>query len=133
MQPLQEQCARDTLAGAEDGSLNFPAIVARLMAAGFESYAVDYRRSVAIYYLPDGGSIVVPMAYGGPAVAPLFDTAAVQAAIRDAQQEAPGYSYAGFCIRVMAAGCTGYFVSFTGRRVVYMGRTGDLHVEHFPA
>jgi len=33
---------------------------------------------------------------------------------------------------VVAAGCTGYLVSFPGQRAVYFGRTGETHVEHFP-
>lgn len=38
----------------------------------------------------------------------------------------------GFCRKVAAAGCAGYVVSFPGRRAVYMGRTGETHVETFP-
>jgi len=44
----------------------------------------------------------------------------------------PGYTYAGFSAKVMAAGCAGYIVSFSGRRAVYLGRTAEIHVEHFP-
>ncbi len=32
----------------------------------------------------------------------------------------------------MAAGCVGYFVQITGRRVIYFGRSGESHVEQFP-
>ena len=31
-----------------------------------------------------------------------------------------------------AAGCAGYIVSFLGRRVLYIGRTAETHVELFP-
>jgi uncharacterized protein YbcV (DUF1398 family) len=75
---------------------------------------------------------VLPAHRGEVAIAGALDIAAVQAAIREAQQLVPGYTYAGFCAKVMAAGCVGYFVSFTGRRAVYFGRTAELHVEHFP-
>jgi hypothetical protein len=61
-----------------------------------------------------------------------FDTAGIQAAIREAQQLVPGYTYEGFCRKVMAAGCAGYMVSFNGRRAVYHGRAAEMHVEHFP-
>ncbi|MEI9891097.1 MAG: hypothetical protein WDN45_11510 [Caulobacteraceae bacterium] len=67
----------------------------------------------------------------GP-VAAAFDAAPIQGAIREAQQLAPGYTYMGFCRKVAAAGCAGYVVSFPGRRAVYMGRTGETHVETFP-
>jgi uncharacterized protein YbcV (DUF1398 family) len=52
--------------------------------------------------------------------------------VREAQDNAPGYTYAGFCAKVEAAGCAGYMVSFLGKRVVYFGRTAQTHVEHFP-
>ena len=48
------------------------------------------------------------------------------------KQLVPGYTDAGFCAKVMAAGCAGYIVSFSGRRAVYFGRTAETHVEYFP-
>jgi hypothetical protein len=65
-------------------------------------------------------------------VASAFHPAGVQAAIREAQQMVPGYSYAGFCEKVASAGCAGYIVSFLGRRAVYFGRTAETLVERFP-
>jgi uncharacterized protein YbcV (DUF1398 family) len=44
----------------------------------------------------------------------------------------PGYTYLGFCKKAALAGCAGYVVSFSGRRVLYIGRTAETHVEHFP-
>ncbi|MEQ8934722.1 MAG: hypothetical protein RIE56_02890, partial [Amphiplicatus sp.] len=58
--------------------------------------------------------------------------ARMQAAIREAQQQAPGYTYKGFCKKAADAGCAGYVVSFSGRRALYFGRTAETHVEHFP-
>ena len=34
--------AQSCLDGAENNTMNFPAIVGTLMQAGFESYAIDY-------------------------------------------------------------------------------------------
>jgi uncharacterized protein YbcV (DUF1398 family) len=124
--------ARTCLEGAETNTMTFPQIVGRLMQEGFESYAIDFRRASATYYLPDGDSIVLPTHRGEVPIAGALDIAAFQAAIREAQQLVPGYTYAGFCAKVMAAGCAGYIVSFNGRRVVYFGRTAETHVEHFP-
>lgn len=119
--------------GAESGSMDFPQIVMTLIDAGFESYCVDYRRSTATYYMSDGESVELPApALRGP-VAKTFDADAIQAAIREAQTNAPGYSYLGFCEKVRAAGCASYTVSFLGRRAVYSGRSAEAHVEHFPA
>jgi uncharacterized protein YbcV (DUF1398 family) len=130
--PAQNEIAEACLRGAESNTMTFPEIVQTLMQAGFESYSIDFRRARAIYYLRDGQSVEHPTHESG-SVAENFDAAAVREAIREAQKLVPGYSYNGFCKKVMQAGCAGYFVSFTGRRVVYMGRTADTHVEYFPS
>ena len=52
--------------------------------------------------------------------------------VRWAQANPPGYSYEAFSRNVMACGCAGYLVSFSGRRVLYFGRSGETHTEHFP-
>lgn len=133
MTEQQHETARTCLAAAETGSMDFPAIVGALIAAGFESYAIDFRRAAATYHLPDGTSIELPAHRVTGAIAAAFDTASLQAAIRDAQQKVPGYTYAGFCEQAVAAGCASYIVSFPGRRALYIGRTAEVHVEHFPA
>ena len=124
--------AQTCLEGAETDTMTFPRIVDTLMREGFESYAIDFRRATATYYLPDGDSIVLPAHRGEVPIPDALDIAAVRAAIAEAQQLVRGYTYAGFCAKVMAAGCAGYIVSFTGRRAVYFGRTAETHVEHFP-
>lgn len=125
---LAERC----MAAAYDGTMSFPAIVRTLAEAGFEGYTVDFRRRAATYYRADGGVAEVPSHDAGP-IALALDGARVGAAVRAAQTQAPGYTYAGFCREVAEAGCAGYTVSFLGRRVVYFGRTGDTVVEHFPS
>jgi uncharacterized protein YbcV (DUF1398 family) len=132
MDTRQARIAETCLRGAEGGSMTFPEVVGALAETGFESYAIDFRRATATYYLPDGDSLVLPAHRVEVPVAPGFDAAAIQAAIREAQQLVPGYTYAGFCRTVMAAGCAGYVVSFIGRRAVYLGRTAETHVEHLP-
>jgi uncharacterized protein YbcV (DUF1398 family) len=124
--------AQRCLEGAETNTMTFPQIVGTLMQEGFESYAIDFRRASATYYLPDGDSVVLPTHRGAAPIAAALDIAAVQVAIREAQQLVPGYTYAGFCAKVVAAGCAGYIVSFLGRRAVYFGRAAETHVEHFP-
>ncbi len=125
---VAERC----LSAAEDATLTFPEIVGTLIGAGFEGYTVDYRRNVSTYYLPDGDSVTLDMpAHGGP-VAAGFDAEGVAACVREAQANAPGYTYAGFCRKVTARGCAGYMVSFPGARVLYFGRTAETHLELFP-
>jgi len=127
----QRATAKACLEGAETGAMTFPEIVGALMRAGFESYAIDFRRASAVYYLPDGDSVELAT-HRTETVAAAFDAEAIRAAIHEAQQLAPGYTYAGFCHKVAAAGCAGYIVSFSGRRALYFGRTAETHVEHFP-
>lgn len=110
----------------------FPQIVRTLMEAGFESYAIDFRRATATYYLPNGESVELQAHQVDASIAPAFDTVRMQAVIREAQQQVPGYTYRGFCENAALAGCAGYIVSFSGRRAVYFGRTAETHVEHFP-
>jgi uncharacterized protein YbcV (DUF1398 family) len=72
----------------------------------------------------------MPLSAGS--VAKTFDPDEVEALVRWAQSNGLDYSYPAFCKHVKAAGCSGYIVSFLGRRVVYYGRTAETHVELFP-
>lgn len=125
---IVETCLR----AAHDGSLSFPEIVGRLIAAGFEGYMVDYRRNCQTCYRPDGDSVTMDMQPPAGTIAAAFDTAAIERLVRWAQANPADYSYAAFCEKAKGAGCVGYLVSFLGRRVVYFGRTAETHVEHFP-
>lgn len=124
--------AKNSLLAAHDGSLSFPEIMGRLIEGGFEGYLIDYRRQAAIYYLPDGDSVMLEMPASAGAVAEVFDQAGVAAQVKWAQANPPDYAYAAFCAHVKALGCAGYLVSFLGRRIVYFGRSAETHVEHFP-
>ena len=128
MQAVALQC----LQGAEQDSMKFPEIVATLMKAGFEGYQVDLRRATAIYFAADGSSVELKTLNVDGSVMQEFDASAVRAAIKEAQQQVPGYTYKGFCQKMARAGCAGYIVSFTGRRALYFGRTAETHTEHFP-
>ena len=124
--------AETCLKGAHDASLSFPESIGKLVDAGFEGYAVDYRRNVQIFYLPDGDSVELAMPHAAGPVAAVFDSAGVEALVRWAQANGADYSYVAFCDKVTEVGCAGYLVSFPGHRVVYYGRTAETHVELFP-
>jgi uncharacterized protein YbcV (DUF1398 family) len=124
--------AQTCLDAAHDGSLSFPEIIGTLLDAGFEGYAVDYRRNSQTFYLPEGDPIDLAVPPSAGAIAAAFDGARVAALVRWAQANGTDYRYVGFCEQVKAAGCAGYLVSFSGRRVVYYGRTAETHVELFP-
>ena len=132
MDAERSSIAETCLHAAHDGSLSFPEIVGRLIAAGFEGYTVDYRRNSQTFYLPDGDSVMLDMQPSAGTVAAAFDAAEVERLVRWAQANPADYSYVAFSEKAKAAGCAGYLVSFLGRRVVYFGRTAETHVEQFP-
>lgn len=121
------QAARASL----DGTLSFPEIVSRLLAAGVEYYHVDYVGRRTTFYSATGAMVVTSLDFEGlPSVAADFDSVALQANIRDSQQQ--GQKFRGFTHRAMAAGTQGYFAFLRGKRVIYFGRQGDQHTEWFP-
>jgi uncharacterized protein YbcV (DUF1398 family) len=124
--------ARATLEGSESGAMTFPQSLRLLMEAGFDGYAVDFRRSTRTYYMPNGETLELKTDPTPTPVAESFDAAVVKEAIREAQALVPGYTYKGFCAKVARAGCAGYAVSLLGQRVLYYGRTGETHTEYFP-
>jgi len=124
--------AQRCLEGAHAGTIDFPSIVGTLIEAGFDGYFVDYRRNTTSYYRPDGDSVVLDNPGAAGPVAEAFDPAGVAGQVRWAQANPPDYSYEAFCKAVKTMGCAGYLVSFPGRRVLYIGRTGETHVERMP-
>jgi hypothetical protein len=96
--------AKTCLNAAHDGSLSFPEIIGKLVRAGFEGYAVDYRRNSQIFYLPDGDSIELDMPQPAEPIAAAFDGEGVEALVRWAQANGPDYSYVSFCEKVKYVG-----------------------------
>jgi uncharacterized protein YbcV (DUF1398 family) len=130
MNAEQTQVIQGCAKGAFNGEMTFPEIVGRLAQIDVERYHADYSRQETTYYLADGDSLVVAMPYSSHATAAEFSTSAVEAAVRQSQRNE--HTYPDFIRKTMAAGCVGYFVQITGRRVIYFGRNGESHVEHFP-
>jgi uncharacterized protein YbcV (DUF1398 family) len=119
--------ARETLAG----TISFPEAVQKLTQAGVEYYQVDYIGMRKTFYGAAGGTVTTPIPYEDlPAVAPELDLNALRADILDSQTKSQ--KYRDFSRRAMAAGVQGYFAFLRGRRVTYLGRTGDQHTEWFP-
>lgn len=114
---------------SDEERITFPEVVTALMGAGVERYHADLARAERTYYMPDGASHCVA-SHAAPAAAQAFAGQAVSDAIGAIQ--AGKIQYREFCARITAAGCVGYDVFITGRRVVYRGRLGDSHVEYFP-
>ena len=115
---------------SDEGNQSFGAIVKQLADVGIERYHQDFLRSERTYYMPDGESEVVRNDAVDATPAPRFSAAGVEEAVRAVQ--AGAIRYKEFCRQAVESGCVGYLVSLVGRRVVYYGRTGDMHVEYFP-
>ncbi|PRQ03946.1 DUF1398 domain-containing protein [Enhygromyxa salina] len=125
----QIQVIQDCARGALTGKFTFPEIIGRLAQISVERYHADYSRQEITYYLSDGDSLVVATPHPFHATAAEFSALAVEAAVRQSQRNE--HSYLDFIRKTMTAGCVGYFVQITGRRVIYFGRNGESHVEHF--
>lgn len=124
---VMQECARGSL----QGTLTFPEVVRKLAQIGVERYHADYSRQEVTYYLPDGDSFVAALPHAAQATAAAFSASAVEAAIREIQRGE--ILYGEFVRKTMAAGCVGYFVQIAGRRALYFGRSGETHIELFPA
>lgn len=130
MNAEQESVIQECARGAMSGQITFPTIVERLAAIKVERYHADYTRQELTYYFSDGNSQVVPSPHPAHETAAEFSSASVEAAVRQSQRNE--HTYPEFIRKTMNAGCVGYFVQITGRRVIYFGRTGESHTEHFP-
>jgi uncharacterized protein YbcV (DUF1398 family) len=110
--------------------MTFPEVVSRLAAIDVERYHADYSRQEITCYLADGDSLVVAAPHQPYSTAMEFSASEVEMAVRQSQRGE--HVYADFVRKTMSAGCVGYFVQITGKQVLYFGRNGDCHVEHFP-
>lgn len=95
-----------------------------------ESYQVDLIQNLKTFYFPKGEVQVESFEYKGPEIALEFSKEKVIAAIRASQ--AGRISYPEFLNQILQAGVMQYTVYLQGKRAIYFGRLGDLHVEHFP-
>jgi uncharacterized protein YbcV (DUF1398 family) len=124
---VMEECVTLSL----QGKIAFPQVVRRLSEIGVERYHADYNRQEKTYYMPDGESLIVPMEHARMPIGESFSAETIEATLRRIQRGQ--INYVEFLRKTMEAGCVGYFVQITGRRALYFGRNGDVHVEPFPA
>lgn len=129
MNSVVKTIVREVVRASDEERITFPEVVTRLIAAGVERYHADLASSERVFYMPDGTSERVP-AHKIPQAVQLFSAPDVDAAVRAIQRGE--FQYREFCARIAAAGCVGYHVFVGGRRTVYYGRSGDMHVEYFP-
>jgi uncharacterized protein YbcV (DUF1398 family) len=63
-------------------------------------------------------------------IAEEFSSSGLIAAIRGAQTDT--IRYPEFMKRSAAAGVVAYWAFLTGKKVIYFGRKGEIHIEEFP-
>jgi len=127
---MNTEVMRNTLEKSEAGQQTFPEVIRALSSIGVESYHADFVRREDTFYMANGETHVEKMQVPDVAIAEEFAEELLVATIRAVQ--ADQIRYPAFVPRAMAAGTTGYWVYLTGKKVVYLGRKGESHVEHFP-
>ncbi|MBN8732750.1 MAG: DUF1398 family protein [Acidobacteria bacterium] len=115
---------------SQAGEVVFPEVVRRLVEAGVESYFTDFVKGETTFHGSEGGTHTAAEGLGAGPVAGEFSSEGVVAAIRAAQADA--IRFPEFMRRAKAAGVAGYWAFLAGRKVVYFGRKGEMHVEEFP-
>ena len=110
--------------------MTFPQVVGKLVEAGVESYLVDFAAAQKTYYLASGETYADAMILKLNPIADEFSGEGIVAAIRGAQADTVRYPE--FVKRAAAAGVIGYWAFLTGKKVVYFGRKGEMHIEEFP-
>lgn len=121
---------KDTTTQSMAGRMSFPEVVQTLAKEGVESYQVDLVQNLKSFYLPSGEVITERFSFAGPAIAEEFSQEKVVEAIRSIQ--AKKIDYLDFLNLIMSAGCNIYTVYINGKKAIYFGRKGDLHMEEFP-
>jgi len=128
---MNTEVMRNTLHESEAGRFTFPQVVGALSDIGVESYFADLARAVDTFYLPTGETHTEKMILPPTKIPEDFSQSGIVAAIRAVQ--ADEIRYPEFLRRAMAAGIIAYWVFIAGRKVIYFGRKGEIHIEGFPS
>ncbi|BDA77358.1 hypothetical protein LPTSP3_g02880 [Leptospira kobayashii] len=124
------QKIKETVDLSLEGKITFPQIVGILLKENIESYHVDFVRAENRYYTAQGENHLEPVPHQFPSAAKEFSAEAVSATIKKVQ--AGKINYREFIDEVTSAGCIYYIAYLSGKRVIYFGREGEFHIEHFP-
>lgn len=127
---MKLEVLKQTVEGSLNGTLKFPQIVGMLLDQKVEAYHVDFVKAENRYYNAEGEYEMISLQAKYPNAASEFSAALVSAAIKKSQQGLIDYKT--FVKEVMAAGCVYYIAYLSGKRVIYLGRNGDHHIEYFP-
>jgi len=127
---MNAEVIRQVVAETQTGNLIFPEVVRRLLEVGVESYLIDLATGNETFYMTDGSAHTEIMTLPLAAIAEDFSATGIVAAIRGAQADTVRYPE--FVKLSRAAGVTAYWAFLTGKKVIYFGRKGEMHIEEFP-
>ena len=127
---MNTQVMHEVTIETQEGRMTFPQVVGKLLDAGVEPYLVDFAAGHKTYYLASGETYMDEMILKLDPVAEKFSGEGIVAAIRGAQADTVRYPE--FVKRATAAGVIGYWAFLAGKKVIYFGRRGEMHVEEFP-
>jgi uncharacterized protein YbcV (DUF1398 family) len=120
----------DVMTETQAGKQIFPEVVRRLTEVGVESYFVDLATGTETLYTTDGQSHTAKMTLPLDPIAENYSPSGIVEAIRGAQADT--IRYPEFVKRSAAAGIIAYWAFLTGKKVIYFGRKGEMHIEEFP-
>jgi len=128
---MNTKVIHEVLEESQAGKLVFPDVVRRLLEVGVESYFCDLANGTEDFYQTDGKTHTEKMVLPLMPVAREFSSSDLVAAIRGAQTDT--IRYPEFMKRSAAAAVIAYWAFLTGKKVIYFGRKGEMHVEEFPS
>ena len=127
---MNTEAMHAVMAETQAGQLIFPEVVRRLLEVGVESYFCDAATMQETLYLRDGQTHTAKMNLPRLPIAEEFSAEGIVAAIRGAQSDT--IRYPEFMKQATAAGVIAYWAFLTGKKVIYFGRQGEMHIEKFP-
>lgn len=116
---------------SEQEKISFPEVVARLNAAGIDSYYADLLAASTTYYSGSEAYQVSRSKKTWLANHENFNSEKIIQALRSTQSGQ--IQYQEFIRQIMEAGVICYFVFLKGLKAVYIGRQGEEYVETFPS
>jgi uncharacterized protein YbcV (DUF1398 family) len=127
---MNTDAIQEVMRETQAGKITFPQVVGKLQGVGVESYFCDFATMTETIYMEDGGMHSERMSLAAGKIAEDDSASGIVAAIRGAQADA--IRYPEFVRQSPEAGVIGYWAFLTGKKVVYFGRKGEMHVEEFP-
>lgn len=122
---IQEVIDRNSL-----GTITFPEVLEILSKEKIESYHVDFLRNEIRYYEVNGESLVMKAMHSQSQIPEKFSIELFKMVLKKVQSGQINYEI--FCSETKALGCAYYIVYIIGKQVHYIGRNGEVYIEHFP-